>query len=148
MKGMQFRNPMTDRHLTSDMKTVTPSYLEVQPSQFYISAEKLQRIEAWFDPDDLSDFEPLPIKKLNGVVIFTDGHTRAFAAWRAELSEVPLVWDTDELDWELYQNCVDACLERGISKIAHLGNRILPPEEYREKWNLWCDGISKAKDAP
>ena len=149
MKGMRFPSPMTGRPLTNDMRTDTPSYLEVQPSQFYVSAEKLRKIEAWLDPEDLSNFEPIPVKEMNGTVIFTDGHTRAFAAWRAGLREVPLVWDADELDWELYQICVDACLEQGISNITHLENRVLPPEEYREKWNLWCDDIqSKTKDAP
>ena len=149
MRGMRWLSPMTDRPSMNDRKPEALSYLEIQPSQFYISAEKLHRIGTWFDPGDLSNFEPLPIKELNGRIIFTDGHTRAFAAWQAGLRDIPLVWDTDELDWELYQVCVDACLERGISTVAHLENRVLPPEEYREKWNRWCDDIqNKGKDAP
>ena len=31
----------------------------------------------------------------------TDGHTRAVAAVRAGLKTVPLVWDEDELDWDI-----------------------------------------------
>ena len=126
------------------------SVLDIQPPQFHISEEKLERIGRWFDPLDLSNFEPLPIKKLNGRVIFTDGHTRAFAAWRAGVTRVPLTWDEDELDWELYQACVDACLDRKIASVADLNDRILPPEEYAEQWNGWCDELHRKmkKDAP
>ena len=117
--------------------------LDIQPSQFYLSEEKLERIMEWFDPDDLSNFEPLPIKRLNGRVIFTDGHTRAYAAYRAGCTHVPLVWDGDELDWDLYQICVDACLERGVRSVADLGCRILSPQAYGVKWNGWCDEMQR-----
>ena len=50
-----------------------------------------------------------------------------------------MVWDEDELSWDLYQICVDACLERGIRNVADLEGRVLPKEEYREKWDRWCD---------
>ena len=50
---------------------------DIHPSQFYISLEKLRQVEKWFRPDDLSHFEPVPVKRLNGRIIFTDGHTRA-----------------------------------------------------------------------
>ena len=68
---------------------------DIHPSQFYISLEKLRQVEKWFRPDDLSHFEPVPVKRLNGRIIFTDGHTRAFAAYRKGLAKIPLVWDED-----------------------------------------------------
>ena len=34
---------------------------DLQPSQFYISEKKLADVEAWFDPADLSRFEPIPV---------------------------------------------------------------------------------------
>lgn len=112
--------------------------LDIQPSQFYLSQEKIDRIKLWFDPNDLSNFEPLPIKLLNGKVIFTDGHTRAWVAYKAGLTKVPLVWDEDDLPWDLYQNCVDACLARNVYTVADLSERLLPPDEYKEKWLGWC----------
>ena len=51
--------------------------VDIQPSQFYISEEKLEQIGRWFEPGDLSGFEAVPVKELDGQVIFTDGHTRA-----------------------------------------------------------------------
>ena len=123
--------------------------VDIQPSQFYLSQEKIDRIKQWFDPKDLSNFEPLPIKLLNGRIIFTDGHTRAWVAYEAGLTKVPLMWDEDDLPWDLYQNCVDACLERGVQTVADLVGRILPPDEYKEKWLGWCEQMrEKAKELP
>lgn len=112
---------------------------DIQPSQFYLSEEKIIRITSWFCPSDLSNFEPVPIKELNGRLIFTDGHTRAFVAHRAGLTKIPLVWDEDVLDDELYHLCVSACRSRGITRIADLKNRVLPKSEYLLRWNGWCD---------
>ena len=120
--------------------------LDIQPSQFYLSEEKLERVMKWFDPEDLRNFQPLPVKCLNGRIIFTDGHTRAYAAYRAGCNKVPLIWDEDELSWDLYQICVDACLERGVRSAADLGTRILTAEEYAEKWNGWCDEMQQREN--
>ena len=35
-------------------------------------------------PADLRNFEPCPVHEFQGKAVFTDGHTRAFAAYRAE----------------------------------------------------------------
>ena len=111
----------------------------IQPSQFYISAEKLQAIQAWFDPDDLSNFDPIPIKKLDGELVSTDGHTRCVAALLAGLTAVPFVWEQDELNWEMYRRCVAACTEKGIFSMNELQSRIISASEYEIKWNQWCD---------
>ena len=87
---------------------------DLQPSQFYISEKKLRDIQAWLDPADLSGFEVIPVKLLDGVPVMTDGHTRAAAALLAGLDTVPLVWDTDELDWRMYRRCVEECRRRQV----------------------------------
>ena len=112
---------------------------DLQPSQFYISEKKLRDIENWFDPKDLSGFEPIPIKLLDGKLVMTDGHTRAVAAIKAGLDSVPLVWDEDELDWDMYRACVSACQEQNILSPADLLTHIISEEEYKEKWDKWCD---------
>ena len=113
--------------------------IELQPSQFYISAKKLKDIESWLDPADLSNFEPIPVKLLDGKLVMTDGHTRAVAAIRAGLSSVPLTWDEDELDWDMYRACVKACRERDVFSPLDLLTRIISEEDYKEKWDRWCD---------
>ena len=111
----------------------------LHPSQFYISEKKLHDVEAWFDADNLSRFEAIPVKMLDGIPVMTDGHTRAVAALRAGLDTVPLVWDEDDLDWDMYRACVKACKERQVSSPSDLLYRIISEEEYKEKWDGWCD---------
>ena len=112
---------------------------ELQPSQFYISAKKLKDIELWINSVDMSDFVPIPVKLLGEKLVMTDGHTRAVAAIRAGLESVPLVWDEDELDWDMYQACVNACRERSVYSPEDLLMRIISEEDYIEKWDNWCD---------
>ena len=77
------------------MNEIRMELKDLQPSQFYISEKKLQDIECWLDPKDLSGFEPIPVKLLDGRPVMTDGHTRAVAAIRAGLDSVPLIRDED-----------------------------------------------------
>ena len=106
---------------------------DLQPSQFWISERKLRDVEAWLNPEDLSGFEPIPVKCLDGRQVMTDGHTRAVAALRAGLRKVPLVREMDDLDWDMYRACVDACLERNIDSPAALLDRVLSAEEKKEE---------------
>ena len=117
------------------------SLKDLQPSQFYISQAKLSNIQAWFHKDDLSNFEPLPVKVLDGIPILTDGHTRAVLAILAGLESVPLAYDEDELDWNLYRYCVEQCTQKGIHSPYDLVDRIISANEYEEKWIGWCEQI-------
>ncbi|MBP5230331.1 MAG: NUDIX hydrolase [Clostridia bacterium] len=71
----------------------------------------------------------------------TDGHTRAAAAVRAGLTSVPTVSERDDLNWDLYRTCVSECLRRGVRSPSDLTGRILSREDYRLKWDRWCDLI-------
>ncbi|MGC9395863.1 MAG: hypothetical protein ACP5J4_13540 [Anaerolineae bacterium] len=117
---------------------------QLQPSQLYISTKKLTRVLSWWQPPTLETLEPVPIKRLNGRVIFTDGHTRSFAAYRSGFTEVPTVWDEDELDWEAYQICVEWCLDAGIRAIADLEGRVIAPEQYEVLWRGRCQVMQDA----
>lgn len=114
---------------------------ELQPSQFYISEVKLAEIEKWFNHEDLSNFEPIPVRILDGHAVMTDGHTRAVAAIKAGLLEVPLVWEDADLDWDMYRECVLACREEEVHSATDLVDRIISAEEYHLKWDQWCDAM-------
>ena len=118
--------------------------LDIQPSQFYISEEKLNGVKSWLNPKELSNFEPIPIFEHNGKIFFTDGHTRALAAYLAGLEKVPLCWEKqEEIGIKEYEICIKACIDREIKNISDLEHRILPRDEYAAKWDNWCDGMQE-----
>ncbi|MDO4765138.1 MAG: hypothetical protein Q4A29_03690 [Eubacteriales bacterium] len=112
---------------------------EIQPSQFYISDLKLEKIWEWFNKEDLSNFSPIPVKILDDELIMTDGHTRAVAAILSGLTKVPLIWEEDSLDWNLYRLCVKECKNRAVYRPSDLIKRHLSAEEYDEMWIAWCE---------
>jgi len=111
---------------------------EVQPSQLYISAEKLRNVKEHFHSRKPETMEPLPVKRLGSEIIFTDGHTRALVAYLAGFKKVRVYWDEDDLDWGAYEICVKWCKEEGIRSIGDLKDRIVGPEEYEILWLKRC----------
>lgn len=110
----------------------------LQPSQLFISSEKLSRIESRFDPQRLDLLEPIPVKELDGQVILTDGHTRALLAHMSGHTEIPAYWDEDQLDWDAYRICIAWCRGAQISTVADLLDRVLGPEAYQTLWIERC----------
>ena len=105
----------------------------LQPSQLYISADKLRKVLEAAEPP-----EPIPIKQLGAHLVMTDGHTRAFAAWSRGQREVTVVWDEDELDWGAYEVCVQWCEKEDIHTIADLEGRVVDRETYQVEWLDRC----------
>ncbi len=124
--------------------TFTMRLEDIQPSQLFINAEKLSHVLRAFDPSDPGTFPPIPVRKLAGQVIFTDGHTRALAAFLSGLSEIRVFWDEDELDWEAYAICVRWCREADIRTIADLKGRVISREEYERLWIRRCQQMQQA----
>ena len=115
----------------------------LHPSQLYISEEKLAGVRAWFRPDQLIGFEPLPVKRGKSCLYLTDGHTRAVAAWLAGLREIPVCDEMDELSWDEYEECVRWCDEEGAATVEALSQRILPADDYARLWDERCDRMQK-----
>ncbi len=111
---------------------------ELQPSQLFVSAQKLSRVMDRRDTLTLQDLEPVPVKELGGRVVLTDGHTRALAAYLSGLTRIRAFWDQDELDWEAYEICVAWCREEGITTIADLKDRVVSEEAYEVLWLDRC----------
>ncbi|MEM3388122.1 MAG: hypothetical protein QXU11_06255 [Thermoproteota archaeon] len=116
---------------------------DIQPSQLYICFEKLCEVMKRFNPSDPWSIEPIPVKKLGDEVIFVDGHTRAFAAFLCGVSEVPVYWEAEELDWEAYEICVKWCRESGIRRISDLRNRVVPQKDYEILWYRRCEEMQQ-----
>jgi hypothetical protein len=116
---------------------------EIQPSQLYICSQKLCEVMKAFDPKKPESIEPIPIKKLGNEAIFVDGHTRAFVAFLHGLSEVPVYWEDEELDWDEYKICVEWCKKAGIQTIADLKNRVVSQNDYEVLWYSRCEKMQK-----
>lgn len=116
---------------------------KIQPSQLFISIEKLSQVMKAFDNVKLGSIEPIPVKKLGNQVIYVDGHTRAFAAFLHGLSEVPVYWEDDELDWEAYEICVEWCKKEEIYTIADLKDRVVSQQEYEVVWYKRCEKMQQ-----
>ncbi len=116
----------------------------IQPSQLYISELKLVEVRRRFAPISVSTLDPIPVKRLDEEVIFTDGHTRAFAAFLAGLREVRVFWDEDDLDWEAYRICVQWCKDEGIYTVGDLEGRVIPHSDYEVLWYERCAKMQRA----
>lgn len=118
--------------------------LSLQPSQLYISDGKLRNVREWFDPSDISNFDPIPIKEFYGRKLMTDGHTRAVAAYLAGWESIPVYIDPDELDMDVYALDVKWCEEAGIHSPIDLVSRIVSHKDYERLWRRRnCDEYYK-----
>lgn len=114
-------------------------------SQIYLSADKLDNVRAWFNPADLTGFDPLTVCDFgNGRLTLTDGHSRAFIAYTMGVSELPVVYDTDilvtsDIGQLLYKNDIVWCERFGVKTIGDLRERIISKTDYEELWIKRCD---------
>ena len=115
----------------------------IQPSQFYLSEEKLKQVQTWFDTKNISSLKPLSIKRFQDKIFFTDGHSRAFIAYQAGFEEIPVYAEKDDLNWEFYSYCLQVCDKIGIATIKDLENRILSVSDYKKNWLDWCQRVAK-----
>ncbi len=128
-------------------KIFTMKLDKIQPSQLFISSEKLSRVMRDFDPLRPDSLAPIPVKKLGDKIVLTDGHTRALAGLWKEFTEVRVFWEEDELDWEAYEICVKWCEREGIHTIADLKDRIVPPADYERLWLDRCEAMQRELEA-
>jgi len=121
-----------------DTKVFWMPLTALQPSQLYINQEKLSVLQSTIDFSDPANIPPIPVRDLDDRWVMTDGHTRAFAAYLAGISRLPVYPDEDELDWEAYQICVRWCQEAGIVSVTDLQMRVISPERYNKLWLDRC----------
>lgn len=98
----------------------------------------MAQVQTWWWPRHVGELSPVPVVVLGGSIAATDGHTRAFAAYRAGLRAIPVVWDADELEWDACRVCVDWRRAEGIRTIIHLAGRVVSPTMYAELWLDRC----------
>jgi len=119
---------------------------EIQPTQLYINARKLAILEEKYPPGTEANIEPIPVKKMHGKIVYTDGHTRAFIAWKRGLESIDAVWDDDDLDETTYETCLEWSESEEIYTIADLKNRIIDDATYQVEWIACCQAIDSNRD--
>jgi len=120
---------------------------QIQPSQLFISSERLSRVLKEYDALKPDLLEPLPVKRLGNDIILTDGHTRALAAFLRGFSEVRVYWDEEEADWDAYGVCVEWCKKEGIHSIADLKDRVVSSREFDRLWLSRCKKLVQDLEA-
>ena len=80
----------------------------------------------------------------NNTYTLTDGHTRAYVAYKSGVSVLPVFYDNDDIITNpigqiLYNADIEWCKRFKISHIKHLENRILNKSEYQKLWYERCD---------
>ncbi|HNT77774.1 MAG TPA: GNAT family N-acetyltransferase [Anaerolineae bacterium] len=139
--------PLPVVQMEKDLGVFLKSLDEIQPSQLFVSSGKLSYVMGRFDPPTSDSLDPIPVKMLDNDVIFTDGHTRALAAFLRGLPKVRVFWDEDDLDWEAYRICVEWCKTEGIFTIADLKERVISPEDYEVLWHARCREMQQNLEA-
>jgi hypothetical protein len=119
------------------------SIFDMQPSQLFISEQKLAKIQEWLNHETLESYNPIPVKELNGKIVMLDGHTRAFALHKMGIKELRVCWEQEEWDWEAYQVCVNWCLEEGITNVSGLEKKVVSHEDYEVVWYDKCRQMQK-----
>ncbi|MGI0534158.1 hypothetical protein KFD70_17575 [Bacillus pfraonensis] len=120
------------------MKSFLLDLSEIQPSQLFLNEVKIIRLQQSFSALQTVTNSPLPVKQLDDKIIFTDGHTRAYMYWLANIKQIPVYWDEDPLHYELYKLCAEWCTAKHIFHIGHLHTRILSVSRYELAWIQKC----------
>jgi hypothetical protein len=118
-------------------------YESVQPTQLYLSSEKLAGVFEWFDFDS-PNYDPLPAFTHKGDWYLSDGHGRAFAAGIGGTETLQIQRDRDvreEYNIEVYRTCIEWCAEAGIETVHDLNGRIVEPDTYQTLWIDRCQEL-------
>ena len=114
-------------------------------SQIYLNSNKITAVTEWFIPQCMDDFQPLPVHNFgNNAYTLTDGHTRAFVAYKNGVSVLPVYYDSDDIITNqvgqmLYGADIDWCKRFKLSHIKHLEHRIIDNNAYQKLWIDRCD---------
>lgn len=114
-------------------------------SQLYLSSDKIASVTEWFDPQCMDHFHPLPVHDFGDkIYTLTDGHTRAYVAFKNGVSVLPVVYDNDDIITNQvgrmqYKADIDWCKRFNLSHIRDLENRILSKSAYQKLWIERCD---------
>ena len=120
--------------------------LDLQPNNWYISREKLDRVREVWERGLQDNLPPVLVSYIDGQASLIDGHSRAYAAYERGVTKILAhIEDLNDIEGssELYIHIHKEGPRQGISNIADLADRILEPEDYQRKWIGYCSNWLK-----
>lgn len=114
-----------------DVKLFKVNIDKLQPSQFYVSSEKINNISCWAKSNE---HFIVPVLKNENELIILDGHTRLYLAKTLNIDEIYAYEDvSDEYIWGF----VDEAKRRNIYSINDL--ELVSNADYEILWHKFCD---------
>lgn len=120
--------------------------LDLRPSQLYVSSCKLRSVDYAFCCGGASMLEPLPVVKIDGQWVLTEGHTRSLALYLKGYQTVKVFQDPDKIDLEMYQTCLSWCQNEGILSVADLAPRLVDHKTFEALWIQRCQKRCETKN--
>ena len=135
-----FHAPHISRFINSDGTTILKFLPQkqfslplnlIQPSQFYVSRQKLQAIRSFIQKaEDIV----VPVIRMNDRYMSLDGHTRLYLAHEQGWETVyAVISDTDDWIWRFVEEAEKRCIYRPSDL------QLVSQEEYEICWNAFCD---------
>ncbi|NLZ34732.1 hypothetical protein N3C_1348 [Clostridium sp. N3C] len=111
---------------------------DIQPSQFFVDAEKVKAIESFINSEeDIC----IPLAKINDRFVSEDGHTRLYCAVANGYSRVR-GFLTEASDYA--EEFAEEARKRKVYSPYDL--QLLSHEEYKEKWHKFCEDFFRDKE--
>ncbi len=124
---------------------VTAEILSLGISQIYLNKRKTDAIMKWMVPKSSYEYEPLQVHDFgNGRYTLTDGHSRAYVAYKMGYTHLPIVYDRDEIITNevgrlLYAADIEWCNRFHLENILDLEKRIVDDKTYNTLWVERCE---------
>lgn len=94
----------------------------LQPSQNYISREKVERTLDLLASAGADALKPILISEIDGSLVIVDGHVRAYVLWISDVKNINAVWIDANSAVRMQ---VKQCKTEGFNKVADLGKRMI-----------------------
>ena len=117
------------------------SLADIQPSQFYVDADKIEAISSFIHNDN-NIILPVAYDERIGKYVSLDGHTRMYYAYTRGWQRVNAFESQDDASYIF--SFVDETRRRGVFSAKDI--KKLPHAEYVQKWDKFCDEFFAGKD--
>lgn len=114
---------------------------QLQPSQLYISRAKLETVQYALLCGGLMAIEPIPVMPWGRRLLMTEGHTRALALCLKGYDEIPVRWDPDPVDLDMYGLCVSWCHQQRIHQVRDLLPQVIDHDRFEILWIERCQKV-------